>query len=216
MDTEYDTLYKIILIGDACVGKTAILQRLTRNEFDPRSKPTIGVGFGSKVFKIGPDTIKLQMWDTAGQERFRAVTNTYYRGSAGVIIVFDITDRVSFNNLDKWISEVKDKVYSSTDVPIYVLGNKADLNADRSVTTAEAKDYCNRHRISYVEVSAKEDSTNILRTIEEFATDIHSMRQNKTKPPVVLTATPTDKTTTTIVIDVTSDEVVEPNKKKCC
>lgn len=215
MDVEYDTLYKIILIGDAYVGKTAILQRITRNEFDLRSKPTIGVGFGSKVFKIGQDTIKLQMWDTAGQERFRAVTNTYYRGSAGVIIVFDITDRTSFNNIDKWISEAKDKVYSSIAVPIYVLGNKADLDAERSVTTAEAKDYCDRQRISYVEVSAKEDSTNILHAIEEFAKDIHGrMKLNKVEKEQT-TQIDKSESATTIVIDVTSSEV-EPENKKCC
>jgi len=216
MDIEYDTLYKVILIGDACVGKTAILQRLVRNEFDPKSKPTIGVGFGSKVFKIGPDTIKLQLWDTAGQERFRAVTNTYYRGSAGIIVVFDITDRVSFNNLDKWIDEAKSLVYSTADVPVYVFGNKADRNIDRSVTTVESKDYCNKKNVSYVEVSAKEDSTNILHAIEEFAKDIHGlMKLNKIDLQTKQIAKSESASTTTIVIDVTSDEV-EPEKKKCC
>ena len=97
MDIEY--LFKIIIIGDAGVGKSNILIRYTKNEFDASNKPTIGIEFSSKTIDIGGKKVKLQIWDTAGQERYRAVAKQYYKGAAGVMIVYDITKRNTFENL---------------------------------------------------------------------------------------------------------------------
>lgn len=190
MDEDYDFLYKVILVGDSAVGKTSILQRITRNEFNPQSKPTIGVGFGSKVFEVmNFDTIKsaksakstkikIQIWDTAGQERFRAVTKTYYRGACGGIIVFDLTDRDSFENLLTWLDEVDKFVGNETDIVLYILGNKSDLREERSVTTVEATDFSKRKSCKYFEVSAKDDTGVILSILQEFVQDIYNINSH--------------------------------------
>lgn len=99
MDIEY--LFKIIIIGDAGVGKSNILIRYTKNEFDASNKPTIGIEFSSKTIDVNSKKVKLQIWDTAGQERYRAVAKQYYKGASGVMIVYDTTKKQSFENLSK-------------------------------------------------------------------------------------------------------------------
>ena len=99
MDIEY--LFKIIIIGDAGVGKSNILIRYTKNEFDASNKPTIGIEFSSKTIDVSSKKVKLQIWDTAGQERYRAVAKQYYKGASGVMIVYDTTKKQSFENLSK-------------------------------------------------------------------------------------------------------------------
>ena len=99
MDIDY--LFKLVIVGDAGVGKSNILIRYTKNEFDASNKPTIGIEFSSKTIDITNKRVKLQIWDTAGQERYRAVANQYYKGSSGVVVVYDITKRYTFENLTK-------------------------------------------------------------------------------------------------------------------
>ena len=97
----YDMIFKIVLIGDTSVGKTNILSKYLTDEFDPESKATVGVEFGTKNFKIENNIVKVQIWDTAGQERYRSITNAYYKGAKGALLVYDITNKKSFDNLDK-------------------------------------------------------------------------------------------------------------------
>ena len=105
---EYDYLFKIVLIGDSDVGKSQLLSRFTKNEFNLESKATIGVEFATKTMKAENDhTLKVQIWDTAGQERYRAVASSYYRGAVGAMVVYDITNNKSFQNVSNWISELK-------------------------------------------------------------------------------------------------------------
>jgi len=105
---EFDYLFKIVMIGDSGVGKSNLLSRFVDNSFNMDSKPTIGVEFATKTTNIEGKSIKNQIWDTAGQERFRAITNAYYRGAVGAIIVFDLTKSKSFENVQKWLAELKD------------------------------------------------------------------------------------------------------------
>ncbi|KAK8601630.1 hypothetical protein V6N12_051459 [Hibiscus sabdariffa] len=101
VDHEYDYLFKIVLIGDSGVGKSNILSRFTRNEFCLESKSTIGVEFATRTLQVEGKTVKAQIWDTAGQERYRAITSAYYRGAVGALIVYDITKRQSFDNVQR-------------------------------------------------------------------------------------------------------------------
>ena len=96
---KYDYIMKLILIGDASVGKTNILTKYLKNEFDPTSKATVGVELGTKNIQIDNKIIKVQIWDTAGQERYKAITSTYYKGAKGAIIVYDITRKITFDNI---------------------------------------------------------------------------------------------------------------------
>merc|ERR1711907_378507 len=104
-DDEYDFLYKVVLIGDSGVGKSNLLSRFTRNEFNLETKSTIGVEFATRSIQADGRTIKAQIWDTAGQERYRAITSAYYRGAVGALVVYDISKKQTFENVDRWLTE---------------------------------------------------------------------------------------------------------------
>merc|ERR1719164_226587 len=107
-DDDYDYLFKVVLIGDSGVGKSNLLSRFTRNEFCLESKSTIGVEFATRSLPIDGKTIKAQIWDTAGQEWYRAITSAYYRGAVGALLVYDITKKGSFEDVERWLSELRD------------------------------------------------------------------------------------------------------------
>lgn len=150
---EYDYLLKIVLVGDSKVGKTQIFNHWVYDKFENDFKPTIGIDFGVKVVSQNNTRIKLQIWDTAGQERFKTITTAYYKGSVGILLVFDICDRLSFNNLDQHLSEIKSHV--AEDTPILLLGNKVDCESRREICIEEAQSFAEKHQLKYVEVSAK-------------------------------------------------------------
>ncbi|KAH0870851.1 hypothetical protein HID58_077873 [Brassica napus] len=124
-DDDYDYLFKLVLIGDSGVGKSNLLSRFTRNEFSIESKSTIGVEFATRSVHVDEKTIKAQLWDTAGQERYRAITSAYYRGAVGALLVYDITRHVTFENVERWLKELRD--HTDASVVIMLVGNKADL-----------------------------------------------------------------------------------------
>lgn len=105
-EEPYDFLVKIVLIGDSAVGKTNILLRYVNEEYKMTHISTIGVDFKIKTVNIEGVKIKMQIWDTAGQERFRTMTETYYKGAAGVVLVYSITDRKTFNNIENWLKQI--------------------------------------------------------------------------------------------------------------
>ncbi|CAK9007391.1 unnamed protein product [Durusdinium trenchii] len=133
---KYDYLFKFIIIGDAGAGKSCLLHQFIDNKFKKGSSHTIGVEFGSKVITVGGRNIKLQIWDTAGQERYRSVTRSYYRGAAGALIVYDITNRDSYNHLVNWLADAR--TLARADISIITVGNKVDLKEKREVTFLEA------------------------------------------------------------------------------
>ncbi|KAK0506197.1 P-loop containing nucleoside triphosphate hydrolase protein [Armillaria luteobubalina] len=127
---------KYIIIGEAGTGKSCLLHHFTHNSFKDHSQHTIGVEFSSRTVKLGEKRIKLQLWDTAGQERFRSVTRSYYRGAAGAILVYDITNRDSFINLSRWLADAR--ALASPHLVTVLVGNKSDREEDREVEWAEA------------------------------------------------------------------------------
>nr|ODN95634.1 rab family protein [Cryptococcus depauperatus CBS 7855] len=131
----YDYLFKFIVIGEAGTGKSCLLYQCIHEEFKENSAHTIGVEFSSRTLRIGDRNIKLQLWDTAGQERFRSVTRSYYRGAAGVILVYDITSRQSFANLAKWLADCR--ALASPHLVVVLVGNKLDKEEEREVEYAE-------------------------------------------------------------------------------
>ena len=134
---DYDALLKIVLIGDSGVGKSNLLSRFVKNEFNLESKTTIGVEFATKNIQTDSGQhLKAQIWDTAGQERFRAVASTYYRGAVGAMIVYDITKYKSFEGVEKWYEELKQ--YADDGIKVMLVGNKTDLKKLREVKTEEA------------------------------------------------------------------------------
>lgn len=155
---EYDYLFKVVLIGDSGVGKSNLLSRFTRNEFNLESKSTIGVEFATRSIQYEGKTIKAQIWDTAGQERYRAITSAYYRGAVGALLVYDIAKHQTYENVERWLKELRD--HASRDIVIMLVGNKSDLRHLRAVPTEEAKAFAELNGLSFIETSAL-DSTNV-------------------------------------------------------
>ena len=152
MSQEYDFLMKLILVGDSGVGKTNILSKYLKNDFDPDSKATVGVEFGTKNIEIDNKRIKVQIWDTAGQERYKSITSTYYKGAKGAFIVYDITRKSTFDNIDKWIGDLKNN--GDENMFVYLVGNKSDLNDMREVRKDEAMTKSEKFNIAFSETSA--------------------------------------------------------------
>lgn len=155
---NYDYLFKIILIGDSGVGKSSLLLRLVDMEFDPEFNATIGVDFKIKNLSIDDKIYKLQIWDSAGQDRFRSITTMYYRNCDGVILMFDVTDKKSFNNIISWLCEIEK--HSKPGIIKILVGSKSDLKYERKVSYEEAREFADNFNISYIETSSK-DNKNI-------------------------------------------------------
>ena len=166
----YDMIFKIVLIGDTSVGKTNILSKYLSDEFDPESKATVGVEFGTKNFKIENNIVKVQIWDTAGQERYRSITNAYYKGAKGALLVYDITNKKSFDNLDKWISDLKTN--GDEKISIVLLGNKSDLESQRVISTEEGKNKAELFKFAFMETSAL-NGNNIEKAFDELIKEVY-------------------------------------------
>ena len=151
-DEEYSMIFKMILIGDSGVGKTNILNRYINDTFSETTKSTVGVELGTKVEEYNNTKIKVQIWDTAGQERYKSITKTYYKGAKGAFIVYDITNKDTFKNVDKWIQDLRE--FGEDDAAILIVGNKSDLEEKREVTTEEVKKKAEIYKMAYCETSA--------------------------------------------------------------
>lgn len=132
----------MVLIGDSGVGKSNLLLRFTKNDFLMESKSTIGVEFATRTLKVAGKTIKAQIWDTAGQERYRAITSAYYRGAVGALLVYDITKKQTFDNTERWLSELRE--HADDDIVILLVGNKSDLRHIRAVSTEEGSAFAGK------------------------------------------------------------------------
>eukprot|EP01115_Flamella_aegyptia_P000962 TRINITY_DN114_c0_g1_i4.p1 TRINITY_DN114_c0_g1~~TRINITY_DN114_c0_g1_i4.p1 ORF type:complete len:203 (+),score=86.15 TRINITY_DN114_c0_g1_i4:82-690(+) len=175
MNPEYDYLFKLLLIGDSGVGKSCLLLRFADDTYTESYISTIGVDFKIRTIELQGKTIKLQIWDTAGQERFRTITSSYYRGAHGIIVVYDITDQVSFNNVKQWLQEI-DR-YACENVNKLLVGNKCDLTNKRVVETSAAKEFADGLGIPFLETSAK-NATNVEQAFLTMAAEIKTRMAN--------------------------------------
>ena len=146
-------LFKYIIIGDTSVGKSCMLLQFTDKRFQPVHDITIGVEFGARLITVDDLQIKLQIWDTAGQESFRSITRSYYRDAAGALLVYDITQRESFNHLSRWLEEARSN--GNANMTIMLIGNKCDLEHRRAVSTKEGEEFAAEHGLYFMETSAK-------------------------------------------------------------
>ena len=154
LSKHYDDLFKLVIIGDSGVGKSCILLRFADDTFTDNYYSTIGVDFRFKCVDIGERKCKLQIWDTAGQERFKTVTSAYYRGADGIIIVFDQTDRESFNNVQNWIDDISK--YSTEEPAKLIIANKDDIpNERKSVKMEDISELEKKTGLEVIKTSAK-------------------------------------------------------------
>jgi len=162
-DEEYDFIFKVLLLGNSDVGKSSILIRYVDESWNEAFVPTIGVDFKVKSMEIEKKKIKMQIWDTAGQERFRNVISSYFRGAHGLFLIYDITNRDSFKNLENWLIEIEKN--ASENVLKILVGNKNDLEQDREISYEEGKNFANRNGMEFIETSAK-INTNVSEAFE--------------------------------------------------
>lgn len=183
-ENYHDLLYKVVLIGDSGVGKSNLLSRFTRDEFNLACKSTIGVEFATKSIVVDNKMIKAQIWDTAGQERFRAITSAYYRGAAGALIIYDVTKMVTYENVQRWLTEVKDhtggsnETNSSPEITIMLVGNKCDLHAQRVVATEDAQQFAKENGLAFIETSAL-DNSGVVEAFTQALTEIYNRNSKK-------------------------------------
>uniref|UniRef100_A0A6G3MHP7 Ras-related protein Rab-25 n=1 Tax=Henneguya salminicola TaxID=69463 RepID=A0A6G3MHP7_HENSL len=175
-DDDYDYLFKIVLIGDSGVGKSNLLTRFTRNEFNLESKSTIGVEFATRTVSIHGKVIKAQVWDTAGQERYRAITSAYYRGALGALMVYDMAKHITYENMARWLKELRD--HSDQNIVIMLVGNKSDLRHLRAVPTEEAQVFAEENKLNFIETSAL-DSTNVEEAFLKILEEIYKISSQK-------------------------------------
>jgi len=156
MEDTYDFLFKILLIGDSGVGKSALLLRFADDTYHESYISTIGVDFKIRTIKLDGKSVKLQIWDTAGQEKFRTITSSYYRGAHGIIVAYDVTDEASFNHVNNWLQEIdKYTVGGGVNVNKLLVGTKTDLTTSRVVEEERGRKCADDLGLSFVETSAK-------------------------------------------------------------
>ncbi|CDW78912.1 gtp-binding protein ypt3 [Stylonychia lemnae] len=169
----YDYLFKVVMIGDSGVGKSNLLMRYTKGDFNIESKTTIGVEFATKSIKTqDKKVIKAQIWDTAGQERYRAITNAYYRGAVGALLVYDVTSMQSFQHVANWLKELKQ--YADSNIVILLVGNKTDLKDKREVKKEDAAQYADQHSLAFIETSAL-DCSNVDLAFDRIINEIYKV-----------------------------------------
>ena len=172
---EYDYLFKILLIGNSGVGKSSILLSFIENKFIESFLPTIGVDFKIKTLFLNNKNIKMQIWDTAGQERFKTITSSYYKGAHGIFLVYDISDRKSYEDIETFLNEI-DNICNENVVKV-IIGNKCDLENERSINSKEASIFAERNNVSFLECSAK-NKININKIFEFMAENLVGVYQN--------------------------------------
>jgi Ras-related protein Rab-35 len=203
---DYDHLFKLLIIGDSGVGKSSLLVRFADNHFSGNYITTIGVDFKIRTIEINGERVKLQIWDTAGQERFRTITSTYYRGTHGVIVVYDVSSGESFANVKRWLHEID----ANCDVVNRILvGNKNDDPDRKVVLTEDARRFADQMGIQLFETSAK-DNINV----EEMFRSITTLVLKSKKDQKELRDDPSK-------IDLSKGRHGRPNQKtnpksKCC
>lgn len=193
------------------MGKSCLLLQFTDKRFLTDHELTIGVEFGTRMIEVDGKKIKLQLWDTAGQESFRSITRSYYRGAQGALLVFDITKRSSFAHLQSWLEEVRRQ--GTDNMSVLLVGNKADLAADREVTREEAEQFAAANGLKYIETSAK-TAQNVDAAFLSSAEEIY----NKMKRGEIFLESEDDKKRSTIVTAAEGGNAggAPQAEKKCC
>jgi Ras-related protein Rab-1A len=217
MELNYDYLFKIIIIGDSGIGKSAILFRFADDMYNDSYISTIGVDFKIKTIFINGKMIKLQIWDTAGQERFRTITTSYYRGSHMIFLCYDITDRETFTNLNIWVNEIKN--LASGNVRVIVCGTKLDLAHKRQVSKQEGQTFADTYGFDYYETSAKQNK-NIdelfEKSSEKMLSNFLSLLNNNSNNSNNLITTKKQILSNSNTISIGTRNFKDEVQKKCC
>ena len=205
-DQKIKLSLKILLIGDSQVGKTSLLLKYTEHIFPEEHIATIGVEYKDKFIIRDNFNIRLQIWDTAGQERFHSITKNIYRNANGVLFVYDITNKESFNNIKNWIKDLQNV---GNDIKSAIIGNKLDLESNRVITREEIEEISNEHNMPFLETSAREN----INVNEGFDLIVNELFKDKTQEQIIEMYS--RKTRSDLSIS-TRKQSVKKKKKACC
>ena len=203
-EQEAQIVLKLLLLGDSSVGKTSILLKYISNKFDESSISTVGVDYMDKIIDYNKFKIRLQIWDTSGEEKFRTITKNFYRNADGLLVVFDLTKKESYDHIRIWINEAKE---NNDKLKTLLIGNKLDLKDERIVAIDVAKQFAEKNNLKYIETSAK-DGTNIN---ESFQTIIDLLFDGKSSEEILHEFTKQDSS-----LSVVDDSMEVKKKKACC
>ena len=203
-EQEAQIVLKLLLLGDSSVGKTSILLKYISNKFDESSISTVGVDYMDKIIDYNKFKIKLQIWDTSGEEKFRTITKNFYRNADGLLVVFDLTKKESYDHIRSWINEAKE---NNDKLKTILIGNKLDLKNERIVAIDVAKQFAEKNNLKYIETSAK-DGTNIN---ESFQAIIDLLFDGKSSEEILHEFTKQDSS-----LSVVDDSMEVKKKKACC
>ena len=214
---DYDLSFKIIIVGDSGVGKSCLTMRGTKNNFEDFYTPTVGFEFVSFNVRIEDKNIKLQIWDTCGQEVYRSLISSFYRSASLAIMVYSIDNDDSFNNIEKWLNDVKTQ--SNPNIKIFLIGNKADLEDKRKVSREAGEKFLKDHKLTYfIETSAK-TGFNVQNVFIQAAKELylsHEEIKNRVTRPGSLMNLPVNNETSNVLKLETEDEEIKKKKKFCC
>ena len=212
-----DLSFKVIIIGDQGVGKSCLSIKVSRNYFEDFYSPTVGFEFVSFNVRVEDKNIKLQIWDTCGQEVYRSLISSFYRSASLAIIVYSIDSEDSFNNLEKWLNDIKTQ--SNPDIKIFLIGNKADLEDKRKISKEIGEKFCNNHKLSFfIETSAK-TGFNVQNVFIQVAKELylqHEEIKNRVSRPGSMMTMQEESGISNMVRLETEDEEVKVKRRKCC
>ncbi len=201
-------ILNVIVIGDASVGKTNLVSRYVKNEYSEQTKPTIGADFCTKIVNIKGKNVNIKFWDTAGQEKYRAIGKKFYKDANGVVLVYDVSCKPSYDNLNSWVVDLKEK--AGKDLVVILIGNKTDLLDDKEVSTEDGKRFAQVYDYYFLETSAKENLnvTDAFDLLAEKASEKLLQKQEEQELK--------DFSTARSSIQHINPQAMVPKKSKCC
>ena len=214
---SFDLSFKIIIVGDSGVGKSCLSIKASRNYFEDFYSPTVGFEFLTFNVKVEDQNIKLQIWDTCGQEVYRSLISSFYRSASLAIIVYSIDNEESFNNIEKWLNDIKTQ--SSPDVKIFLIGNKADLDDKRKITREQGEKFYNEHKISFFTETSAKTGLNVQNVFIQAAKELfiqHEEIKNRVSRPGSITNLVYNPEKENKVNLESEEEENRQNKKFCC
>ncbi|KAJ5072453.1 ras-related protein rab-5c [Anaeramoeba ignava] len=198
---------KLVILGQASVGKSSLVLRFCKGQFFEYQEPTVGAAFLTQTITYGDYEVKLEIWDTAGQERYHSLAPMYYRGAAAAIVVYDITNKDSFVKAKDWVKELLRQ--GSSNIVIAIVGNKTDLEESRTVEISEVESYANETNLLFFETSAKSGS-NVKEVFVELAKKLPKVPKNQPQPVEQTQTTPNQP------VDISAQTDIKKKKKGCC